>query len=100
MKLSLSNLYITEDPYPYECGVRSNLTCESSERIIDGEDSAGCAWPWQAALLEKNGLSFELFCGGVVYNQDWVITTAGCLAGRDQSNIEVRRSSAMSAVTV
>ena len=60
---------LCQNPYPYQCGLRSNSTCENSGRIIDGQQAAGCAWPWQAALLEKRGLSFELFCGGAIYNQ-------------------------------
>ena len=44
---------------------------------------------FQAALLEKKGLNFQLFCSGAVYNQDWIITTAGCLQGKEQGNIEV-----------
>ena len=79
---------LCQDPYPYQCGLRSNSTCGTG-RIIDGEQAADCAWPWQAALLEKKGLSFELFCGGAIYNQDWIITTAGCVAGKDQASIEV-----------
>lgn len=49
-----------------------------------------CAWPWQAALLEKRGLAFEVFCGGAVYNEEWVLTAASCLMGRDMERIEVR----------
>ena len=77
----------TQVPFPYDCGMRTNETCRT--RIINGTETEGCAWPWQAALLEKKGLSFELFCGGTIYNDEWIITTATCVKDKSKEVIEV-----------
>ena len=67
--------------------MRTNETC--SLRIINGEEAEMCSWPWQAALLEKKGLSLELFCGGVIYNEEWIITTASCVSDKQMEVLEV-----------
>ena len=67
--------------------MRTNETCQL--RIINGEQAEGCAWPWQAALLEKQGLSINLYCGGVIYNEEWIITTSSCVNNKDISLLQV-----------
>ena len=79
--------HFPKDPFPYDCGVRSNETCQT--RIINGEQAEACTWPWQAALLEKNGLNIDFFCGGVIYNDEWIISTASCVQGKDINTLQV-----------
>ena len=67
--------------------MRSNETCQT--RIINGEQAEACTWPWQAALLEKNGLNIDFFCGGVIYNDEWIISTASCVQGKDINTLQV-----------
>ncbi|XP_047648420.1 kallikrein-7 [Phacochoerus africanus] len=48
---------------------------KSGEKIIDGVPCPGGSRPWQVALLKGN----QLHCGGVLVNQQWVLTAAHCM---------------------
>ena len=78
--------------------VQQELLMEKTVRLISffkhldyliNQSFQACFWPWQAALLEKKGLAFEVFCGGVIYNEEWIITTAACVDGKDLEAFEV-----------
>ncbi|XP_057566557.1 kallikrein-7-like isoform X1 [Hippopotamus amphibius kiboko] len=48
---------------------------KSGERITDGFPCPGDSRPWQVALLKGN----QLRCGGVLVNEQWVLTAAHCM---------------------
>ncbi|KAG7233724.1 hypothetical protein INR49_006645 [Caranx melampygus] len=43
-------------------------------RIVEGEDAAPGAWPWQAMVVVED----TMFCGGSLINDQWVLTAAHC----------------------
>ncbi len=47
-------------------------------KIVNGNPIWANAAPWQAALSFHNRF---VFCGGVLINPNWVLTTAGCTWG-------------------
>uniref|UniRef100_A0ABI8AJ70 Peptidase S1 domain-containing protein n=2 Tax=Felis catus TaxID=9685 RepID=A0ABI8AJ70_FELCA len=47
---------------------------KSGEKIIDGVPCTRGSQPWQVALLRGN----QLHCGGVLLNEQWVLTAAHC----------------------
>ncbi|KAM7059380.1 kallikrein-7-like [Molossus nigricans] len=47
---------------------------ESGDRIIDGVPCLRGSHPWQVALLKGD----ELHCGGVLVDEQWVLTAAHC----------------------
>ncbi|KAK0148741.1 Coagulation factor IX [Merluccius polli] len=55
---------------------------EGTKRIVGGEDVAPGEIPWQVGLVAHAG--GQLFCGGSILSELWVITAAHCLA-EDQS---------------
>ncbi|XP_059237177.1 kallikrein-7 isoform X1 [Mustela nigripes] len=48
---------------------------KSGEKIIDGVPCTRGSHPWQVALLKGD----QLHCGGVLVNEQWVLTAAHCL---------------------
>ncbi|XP_068694785.1 chymotrypsinogen B-like [Montipora foliosa] len=53
-----------------ECGKRSLFT-----RIVNGDDAAPHAWPWQVSL-RVNG---HHICGGSLIRRNWIVTAAHCV---------------------
>lgn len=48
---------------------------KSSGRIVGGTVARAHSWPWQVAMLRKNG---GQICGGSILNSQWVMTAAHC----------------------
>ena len=46
-----------------------------SARVVNGENAAPHAWPWQISL-RVNG---RHICGGSLIKNDWVVTAAHCV---------------------
>ena len=44
-------------------------------RIIKGDISGQAKWPFMAAIMYEGGQ----YCGGVVWNQDTILTAAHCV---------------------
>ena len=61
--------YYFEDPSTCECGL------ENKQRIVGGAETEENAYPWITAITRKDG---RIFCGGVLINDQWVLTAAHC----------------------
>ncbi|XP_017102812.2 chymotrypsin-2 [Drosophila bipectinata] len=57
-----------------------------SSRIVGGEISAVTAAPWQVSLQNPYG---NLFCGGCIIHDQYVLTAASCVVGLRESYIKV-----------
>uniref|UniRef100_G1QAQ2 Mastin-like n=1 Tax=Myotis lucifugus TaxID=59463 RepID=G1QAQ2_MYOLU len=53
--------------------------------IVGGHDAAYGEWPWQVALwfLDPTSDKWIFWCGGSLINQQWVLTAAHCIPGRN-----------------
>ena len=63
-----------------DCGVRPLMR---RGRIVNGEQAAFGAWPWQVMVKETTwlGLFTKNKCGGVLLNDRYVLTAAHCQPG-------------------
>ncbi|XP_065072372.1 CUB and peptidase domain-containing protein 2-like [Rhopilema esculentum] len=75
-----------------ESGPRKCGTSKYSSRIVGGILAKKGAFPWQAALLWRVGISKnQQFCGGSLIDREWVITAAHCFVnGDDPSYYKIR----------
>eukprot|EP00794_Sanderia_malayensis_P016910 gene16910-18616_t len=59
---------------PRKCG-----TTKYSTRIVGGVYAKKGAFPWQAAIMWRAGISKDQqFCGGSLIDREWVLTAAHC----------------------
>ena len=58
-----------------KCGKRPS----SLARIVGGNNAE--LWPWQVEILklDPSGSRYEHKCGGTLIDEQWVLTTAGCV---------------------
>ncbi|XP_042890476.1 trypsin-1-like [Penaeus japonicus] len=70
-------------PDSCQCGVPNRGT-----RIVGGVVTEKNEYPWLVALSTAGG-SNHPFCGGSVYNSEWVVTAAHCVDGRSASGLEI-----------
>ncbi|CAH3030869.1 unnamed protein product, partial [Porites evermanni] len=69
-----------------EC-TSGNSTLFVTSRIVGGRVTSIIKWPWQVGLLQSR----DIFCGGSLLNQEWVLTAAHCVsdfAGRGSSCVK------------
>lgn len=72
-----------------ECG---SLMCGQSPsdlyqpHLIDGVLAPEAKFPWTVGLY-KDG---KIFCAGTLINQNWILTSAGCVAGKEGDYIVAR----------
>ncbi|MPC40559.1 Clotting factor B [Portunus trituberculatus] len=45
---------------------------------VGGEMAEKNAWPWMALVGERNGHGINWFCGGVLINEQWVLSALHC----------------------
>lgn len=58
-----------------DCGLRGSV----QSRVVGGVEAEAHSWPWSVALLRFNGY----FCGGSLIDEEWVLTAAHCVYGRE-----------------
>uniref|UniRef100_A0A673LD06 Coagulation factor IX n=1 Tax=Sinocyclocheilus rhinocerous TaxID=307959 RepID=A0A673LD06_9TELE len=57
-------------------------------RIVGGNPALPGEIPWQVALVARS--TQQVFCGGSILNQLWVITAAHCLVGTQNGSFYIR----------
>uniref|UniRef100_A0A667XGZ3 Coagulation factor IX n=1 Tax=Myripristis murdjan TaxID=586833 RepID=A0A667XGZ3_9TELE len=78
LNLSRSKLPLwvhNDDPIPTETVTAQGI--ETLKRIVGGKEVVPGEIPWQVALIARP--SGQLFCGGSILSELWVITAAHCL---------------------
>ena len=58
-----------------DCGLRGAI----AGRVVGGVEAAAHSWPWSVALLRFD----SYFCGGSLIDEEWVLTAAHCVYGRE-----------------
>uniref|UniRef100_A0AAY4CT49 Coagulation factor IX n=1 Tax=Denticeps clupeoides TaxID=299321 RepID=A0AAY4CT49_9TELE len=61
---------------------------EHKGRIVGGHEVTRGEIPWQVALVLRSTL--QVFCGGSILNEKWVITAAHCLVDKAKGSFFVR----------
>lgn len=56
-------------------GNRESRKKRTESRVVGGKPSQPAAWPWVVALY-RDGL---FHCGGVIINQNWIMSAAHCV---------------------
>lgn len=52
---------------------------QTQQKIVGGTTAVQGDWPWMVALSWSTFSASELFCGGSLINERWVLTAAHCL---------------------
>ncbi|XP_022101267.1 trypsin-1-like [Acanthaster planci] len=65
-----------------ECG--SPAITPSSLRVVGGVEAKAHSWPWQVSLRLRGLFGFyHHFCGGSLITNEWIVTAAHCVYGRE-----------------
>lgn len=69
--------------------LKPSCTCgrRTTRRIVGGKRALPGEWPWQAGLMVKN--TKQIYCGGALINQEWIVTGAHCVTYRNASTLMV-----------
>jgi len=69
-----------------DCGKSKYLDAGTEGFIVGGRESRPGENPWQVSLLRPSG---SHFCGGIIINEDWVLTAAHCVEYQSASRVRV-----------
>jgi secreted trypsin-like serine protease len=72
-----------------DCGKSKYPDAGVEGRIVGGRDSRPGENPWQVSLRRGSSSGSRHFCGGVIINQNWILTAAHCTEGESAGNIYV-----------
>ena len=64
-----------------KCGIDNSHT-----RIVNGVETKESEYPWMVALRRRNG---DVFCGGSLISDEWVLTAAHCLKVYSMSQVRL-----------
>ncbi|KAM6038988.1 transmembrane protease serine 12 [Chlamydotis macqueenii] len=66
-----------------DCGRRPLLDSAAGSPVVGGHDAQTGAWPWSVSLqIRQAGLQFTHLCGGVLVNENSVLTAGHCVRKR------------------
>jgi secreted trypsin-like serine protease len=54
------------------------ILLNSGARIVGGQQASPGQFPWQAAIY-KYTADGRYFCGGTLYNEQWILTAGQCV---------------------
>jgi trypsin len=68
-----------------------NYKTKPTRQIINGRKAAPGEIPWQASLEVASipDPQWAHFCGGVIHSQDWILTAAHCVIGRQPDDLKI-----------
>jgi coagulation factor 9 (Christmas factor) len=80
--------------FPEDCGHSFVNSTESEWRIVGGTKTVSGEFPWQVVLIRQffdyvKGANMAQMCGGTIINENWILTAAHCVAGKDKTQYEV-----------
>lgn len=63
---------------------------QADPRIVGGQEADPGEWPWQVALVQSGGDTYNgQFCGGSLIAANWVLTAAHCVYTSDTGDLDV-----------
>lgn len=67
------------------------IPVHTSGKILGGVEAKFGDWPWMAALLHSSepDMFQAQFCSGVLIEDSWILTTAGCVYDRTAAQVNV-----------
>ncbi|ESP00778.1 hypothetical protein LOTGIDRAFT_207774 [Lottia gigantea] len=65
------------------------VTVEARQRIVGGVDAEPHTHPWQVSLRRVTSEGQSHFCGGVILNENYVLTAAHCLTAYPANEVKV-----------
>ena len=75
---------------PQNCGKQLVNVKDSEWRVYGGQDARKGEFPWQILLTQnpnaKTTPEEQLFCGGTIINERWVLTAAHCVTNYQWNN--------------
>ena len=69
----------------------SVMAAPDQPQIVGGEEAVPGAWPWQVALVHSDSASLYdgQYCGGVLVDEQWVLTAAHCVDGFSTADFDI-----------
>lgn len=61
-----------------QCGVPKVTPVLDNNRVVGGTAAVPGSWPWQVSLRLIANEPFSHYCGGVLIDQQWVLTAGHC----------------------